>query len=56
MRLGVSSVGYVAPREGGPSVVLKLGDVIEGTQGVFFRSAVDEVAPNIMDRQERTDR
>lgn len=43
VRLGVSSVGYVAPREGGPSVVLKLGDVIEGTQGVFFRSAVDEV-------------
>jgi len=43
VRLGVTADGYVAYREGLPSVDLKLGDVVDGSGGVFYRSAIQAV-------------
>lgn len=45
--LGVTPGGYVAPREGMPTVELKLGDVVEGAGGAFYRSGLNTVATGV---------
>jgi hemolysin activation/secretion protein len=53
VRLGVTPDGYVAYREGMPSAELRIADVVEGTGGVFYRSALNSVARAIVERLNR---
>lgn len=45
--LGVTDHGYVSARDGVKTVKVRVGDVVEGTPGVFHRSAVNEVARGV---------
>jgi len=42
--LGVTAGGYAEPREGMPSVDMRIGDVVEGAGGSFYRSGLNAVA------------
>ncbi len=48
VRLGVVSDGYVAPRPGIPSVVIRIGDVAEGAPTLFYQSAINAVRRDIV--------
>jgi hemolysin activation/secretion protein len=45
--LGVTPGGYVEPREGMPTVQVRVGDVVEGAGGSFYRSGLNTVAKGI---------
>jgi hemolysin activation/secretion protein len=49
VRLGVTPEGYVAPREGLPSVEVRIGDVREGTGGTFRWSGLGAVARGVVE-------
>lgn len=53
VKLGVTPDGYVRWREGLPSVEMRIGDVQEGTGGVFFRSAINDVAKAAVEAMNR---
>lgn len=46
--LGVTPDGYVEPREGMPTVEMRIGDVIEGAGGSFYWSGLSVVASGIV--------
>lgn len=48
VRLGVVADGYVAPRRGIQSVVIRIGDVAEGAPTLFYQSAINAVRRDIV--------
>ncbi len=48
VKLGVVPDGYVAYREGLPSATIRIGEVVEGNGGTFYRSALNAVATSIV--------
>lgn len=46
--LGVAAGGFVTPREGLPTVEMRIGDIVEGTGGNFYRSGINEVCRGIV--------
>lgn len=48
VRLGVVGDGYVAPRPGIQSVVIRIGDVAEGAPTLFYQSAINAVRRDIV--------
>jgi hemolysin activation/secretion protein len=53
VRLGVVPDGFVAYREGLPSVTIRIGEVVEGSGGTFYRSALNTVARAIVEELNR---
>jgi hemolysin activation/secretion protein len=49
VKLGVVPDGFVAFREGLPSVSIRIGEVVEGSGGTFYRSALNSVARAIVE-------
>jgi hemolysin activation/secretion protein len=49
VKLGVVPDGFVAYREGLPSVSIRIGEVVEGSGGTFYRSALNSVARAIVE-------
>lgn len=48
VRLGKTEAGYVAPRDGVPTVTVVLSDIQEGSGGKFYRSAIIEVCKAVV--------
>jgi hemolysin activation/secretion protein len=49
VKLGVVPDGFVSYREGLPSVSIRIGEVVEGSGGTFYRSALNAVARSIVE-------
>lgn len=48
VKLGVVPGGYVGPREGLPTVEVRIGDVQEGAGGNFYRSGINEICKGVV--------
>ncbi len=53
VKLGVVPDGYVAYREGLPAATVRIGEVVEGNGGTFYRSALNAVARSIVQEMNR---
>ncbi|GJQ30623.1 MAG: hypothetical protein HBSAPP03_25070 [Phycisphaerae bacterium] len=48
VKLGVSAGGFVDPRDGLPTLEVRIGDIQEGAGGNFYRSGINEVCKGIV--------
>jgi hemolysin activation/secretion protein len=53
VKLGVVPDGFVAYRDNLPSVTIRIGEVVEGSGGTFYRSALNSVARAIVEDMNR---
>lgn len=53
VKLGVAPGGFVQWREGLPEVQVKIGDIQEGTSGLYYRSGLNAVARGVVEELNR---